>query len=286
MEGSESEAVFNSLNLNPQLFINETLNTVDDLVDEAFNFYLQQASTLLKTEDTDKSQDLSKGVAYIRNLIQLALDKRLSVWEKYCLHHCFSVPEGFSLPKSVVEVLYIHLTALHSNIATSHNLAYLLICRLTSLTACLTFFKLNELPCESSLCQDAFNDSDLDVQMDSLRDKLAAVGKESSELSRELQALEKQSSATDHSAGLVSEALQLYDQNSVHDLFQEMVKTASELHMKMHNLKTKRMNDMQHIKVERVNNADRGFCSLNRGKGLYNANLEGIQDCLAELKKM
>lgn len=46
------------------------------------------------------------------------------------------------------------------------------------------------------------------------------VGKESSELSRELQALEKQSSATDHSAGLVSEALQLYDQNSVHDLFQ------------------------------------------------------------------
>ncbi|KAH9778395.1 protein MIS12-like [Citrus sinensis] len=228
MEGSESEAVFNSLNLNPQLFINETLNTVDDLVDEAFNFYLQQASTLLKTEDTDKSQDLSKGVAYIRNLIQLALDKRLSVWEKYCLHHCFSVPEGFSLPKSV----------------------------------------------------------DLDVQMDSLRDKLAAVGKESSELSRELQALEKQSSATDHSAGLVSEALQLYDQNSVHDLFQEMVKTASELHMKMHNLKTKRMNDMQHIKVERVNNADRGFCSLNRGKGLYNANLEGIQDCLAELKKM
>lgn len=244
MEGSESEAVFNSLNLNPQLFINETLNTVDDLVDEAFNFYLQQASTLLKTEDTDKSQDLSKGVAYIRNLIQLALDKRLSVWEKYCLHHCFSVPEGFSLPKS------------------------------------------NELPCESSLCQDAFNDSDLDVQMDSLRDKLAAVGKESSELSRELQALEKQSSATDHSAGLVSEALQLYDQNSVHDLFQEMVKTASELHMKMHNLKTKRMNDMQHIKVERVNNADRGFCSMNRGKGLYNANLEGIQDCLAELKKM
>ncbi|GAY59649.1 hypothetical protein CUMW_196120 [Citrus unshiu] len=122
--------------------------------------------------------------------------------------------------------------------------------------------------------------------MDSLRDKLAAVGKESSELSRELQALEKQSSATDHSAGLVSEALQLYDQNSVHDLFQEMVKTASELHMKMHNLKTKRMNDMQHIKVERVNNADRDFCSMNRGKGLYNANLEGIQDCLAELKKM
>lgn len=41
MEGSESEAVFNSLNLNPQLFINEALNSVDDLVDDAFDFYLQ-----------------------------------------------------------------------------------------------------------------------------------------------------------------------------------------------------------------------------------------------------
>lgn len=47
----------------------------------------------------------------------------------------------------------------------------------------------------------------------------------------------------------------------------EMVKTASELRMKMHNLKTKRMNDMMCIKAEELNNADRDFCSMNRGKG-------------------
>lgn len=41
MEGSESEAVFDSLNLNPQLFINEVINTVDDLVDDAFNYFQQ-----------------------------------------------------------------------------------------------------------------------------------------------------------------------------------------------------------------------------------------------------
>ena len=41
MEGSESEAIFESLNLNPQLFINEVLNCVDDLVDEAFTFFNQ-----------------------------------------------------------------------------------------------------------------------------------------------------------------------------------------------------------------------------------------------------
>lgn len=41
MEGSESEAIFDSLNLNPQLFINEVLNSVDDLVDGAFDFFHQ-----------------------------------------------------------------------------------------------------------------------------------------------------------------------------------------------------------------------------------------------------
>ena len=34
-------------------------------------------------------------------MIQGVLDKRLEMWEKYCLRHCFSVPEGFSMPKSV-----------------------------------------------------------------------------------------------------------------------------------------------------------------------------------------
>lgn len=39
MEISESQKVFDSLNLNPQLFINEVLNAVDDTVDGAFEFY-------------------------------------------------------------------------------------------------------------------------------------------------------------------------------------------------------------------------------------------------------
>lgn len=39
MEGSESEAIFDSLNLNPQLFLNEILNMVDDVVHDAFHFF-------------------------------------------------------------------------------------------------------------------------------------------------------------------------------------------------------------------------------------------------------
>ncbi|KAL5751408.1 hypothetical protein ACOSP7_026011 [Xanthoceras sorbifolium] len=244
MEGSRSEAIFNSLNLNPQLFINETLNTVDDLVDDAFNFYLQQASTLLKIDGTDRSQDLSKGVTYIRNMIQTVLDKRLGMWEKYCLHHCFAVPEGFSLPQS------------------------------------------NELPGESSMSQDALYDPDLDTQLDSLRDKLTAVGKESAQLSGELHALEKKSSSSDCFAGLTSEALQLYEQNSVHDMFREMVKTASELHMKVNNLKARRVEDIERMRTERISNPERDLCSMNHGKGLYNAKLEDLQEFLGELKTM
>ncbi|XP_059455430.1 protein MIS12 homolog [Corylus avellana] len=101
MEGSESEAIFESLNVKPQLFINETLNTVDDLVDDAFHFFQQQASTLLNTHATDRSEDLTKGIANVRSMVQSVLDKRLAMWEKYCLHHCFAVPQRFSIPKTV-----------------------------------------------------------------------------------------------------------------------------------------------------------------------------------------
>jgi hypothetical protein len=46
------------------------------------------------------------------------------------------------------------------------------------------------------------------------------VGKESSELNHELQALERQSASSDHCAELVSEALLLYDQASTQDMYQ------------------------------------------------------------------
>ncbi|XP_044476607.1 protein MIS12 homolog isoform X2 [Mangifera indica] len=244
MKGSESEAVFNSLNLNPQLFINEALNTVDDLVDDAFDFYQQQASTLLKIEGTDRSQDLSKGVAYIRNMIQSSLDKRLAMWEKYCLHHCFSVPEGFSLPKT------------------------------------------NELPGESSISEDALCDPDLDGQLNSLRDKLNLAGKESVELNRELQALERQSTSSDRCAGLASEALQLYEENSMQDMLQEMMKMASELRMKMDRLKVRRIEDREHIRTQRAFNPKGELCKISHSKGLYNVELQDLQEFVEELKNI
>ncbi|KAH6812245.1 hypothetical protein C2S51_026007 [Perilla frutescens var. frutescens] len=100
MEDCSSQSIFESLNLSPQLFTNEILNVVDDKLDQAFQFFLQEASARLKTEGTDRSDELAKGVSYIRELVQSTLDKRMQMWEEYCLRFCFSVPEGFHLPKA------------------------------------------------------------------------------------------------------------------------------------------------------------------------------------------
>ncbi|XP_062159645.1 protein MIS12 homolog isoform X1 [Alnus glutinosa] len=243
MEGSESEAIFKSLNLNPQLFINETLNTVDDVVDDAFHFFQQQASTLLNTHATDRSEDLTKGIANVRNMVQSVLDKRLAMWEKYCLHHCFAVPQGFSISRT------------------------------------------DESSGDGLIRQEALCDPDLDAQLESLRNKLIAVEKESTVLNHELQALERHSASNNRCAGFVNEALQLYEQNSVHDFFQEMVRTGSELRTKMVKLKSRRLVESEHTKTERIYNPNRDLSKID-SKGFSNAKLEELEEFLAETKNI
>ncbi|XP_043700630.1 protein MIS12 homolog isoform X3 [Telopea speciosissima] len=60
MEDSENEASFDAFNLNPQLFVNEVLNAVDDMVDGAFEFYDQEALKLLARTGADRSDELKK----------------------------------------------------------------------------------------------------------------------------------------------------------------------------------------------------------------------------------
>lgn len=47
MERSESEPIFDSLNLNPQLFINAAVNIVDELIQSAFDHLHQSVSILI-----------------------------------------------------------------------------------------------------------------------------------------------------------------------------------------------------------------------------------------------
>ncbi|KAL8102625.1 protein MIS12 homolog [Apium graveolens] len=241
MEGSESEAIFDSLNLNPQLFLNEILNRVDDLVDGAFQCFHQEAATLLKIEGTDRADELKKGVEYLQNMIYSALDRPLTMWEKYCLRHCFVVPQGFTLPAN------------------------------------------NESTGEVAMDVDATDDTELDLQLNSLREKLASVGKESAELNRELRMLERQSLLSNQLSRSLDEAVQLCEQYFDLDMFEELKKTASELRRKMENLRTKRVEQTDCIKMNKMLTSNGSLFGMNHGNGPENIILEELQQLMNDI---
>ncbi|KAK7265056.1 hypothetical protein RJT34_32672 [Clitoria ternatea] len=238
MEGSE--AVFDSLNLNPQLFCNEVLNSVDYMFDEAFDFFYQDASTKINTEGTQKSQDLRKGVDCIRQRVQSVLDKQLTTWENYVLRHCFSLPQGFRMPNTDEA-------------------------------------SVNDLDPIASL------DPDVDAELDSLREKLAEVGKETGMLNREIQALEGKSTVN---VGHVNEAVQLYEQNNMHELFQELVTTASELQMKMGKLNTSMIGETEQMKTKRIYSSEMDLSAINPANGLSNEKIDDLEEFVTFVKSV
>lgn len=241
MEGSESEAIFDSLNLNPQLFLNEIFNRVDDLVNGAFQCFHQEASKVLKIEGTDRADELKKGVEYLQNMIHSALDRPLTMWEKYCLRHCFVVPQGFAFPAN------------------------------------------NESTGEVAVNVDATDDTELDLQLNSLREKLVLVGKESAELNRELRMLERQSLLSNQRSKSLDEAVQSCEQYFDRDMFEELMKTASELRTKMEKLKTKRVEQTDCIRMKRMHTSNGSLFGMNSGTGLANTTLEELQQLMNDI---
>ncbi|CAA2979360.1 MIS12 homolog isoform X2 [Olea europaea subsp. europaea] len=199
MEVSESNAIFESLNLNPQLFINEVLNFVDDLTDEAFNYFLEEASAQMKTEGTDRSADLSRNPSSADDLSDL----------------------------------------------------------------------------------DTLADTELDAQLNSLRDKLTLVGKESTDLRKELLALEKQSLSSNQCAGSVKEALQLYEKQATTKTLQELATTALEFRSKLEKLNRRSMDEIQSIRAKRLRIPQEDMFQMNLG--LFNGKLDDLQQFLDEI---
>ncbi|XP_024971059.1 protein MIS12 homolog [Cynara cardunculus var. scolymus] len=240
MEGSESEAIFDSLNLNPQLFINAALNIVDELIDSAFDHLHQEASTRLKIDNSDRAEDLTKGLNYIRNTIQTSLDRRLAMWEKYCCLRFFVVPEGFSLTTD--------------NEASGGDIMDV---------------------------EDAVGNPDLDAQLDSLRTKLTLAEQESSELRREIQALEKQSVISNRQATSINEVMKLSEQLPDDGSFKELQNLATKLRAKVERLKTERADEIQRARFERLCVANGDLLRIIGGNGLSNAKPEDIEGFLA-----
>ncbi|XP_020228240.1 protein MIS12 homolog isoform X2 [Cajanus cajan] len=200
MEGTESEAIFGALNLDPQLFCNEVLNSVDDILHEAFDFFYQDASAKLNIEATQRSQDLKKD---------------------------------------------------ESN--------------------------------ENGLDSGAAFNPEIDAQLDSLREKLTEVGKESEVLNQEIQALERKSTVN---AGFINEAVQLYEQNSMHEMFHEIMTTASELGMKMGKLNSSMIEETDQMKIKKIYSTEMDLSAINSAKGLSNLKLENLEEFASVMKSM
>uniref|UniRef100_A0ACD5ZJC7 Uncharacterized protein n=1 Tax=Avena sativa TaxID=4498 RepID=A0ACD5ZJC7_AVESA len=99
-EEDEMSAAEAALGLNPQLFINEVLNTVDDVRCQGFEYCLQHGAPEAVGAATaaQKAVELERGVTDIHRLVRDVLDARMSKWEMYCLRRCLTVPEGFVAP--------------------------------------------------------------------------------------------------------------------------------------------------------------------------------------------
>ncbi|KAB2633732.1 hypothetical protein D8674_029979 [Pyrus ussuriensis x Pyrus communis] len=144
----------------------------------------------------------------------------------------------------------------------------------------------DEPPVDASLCQNAIVDADLDADLDLLRNELTEVGEENAALNREIQSLEGQSASRDRCSALVNATLQQYDLNSYHEMFQEMVKTASELRMKVGKLQTEKMEESERLKIGWINNEHRDPSVTEIRRGFCNAKLEDLEAFIAHMKNM
>ncbi|KAJ3706369.1 hypothetical protein LUZ61_010074 [Rhynchospora tenuis] len=192
----ESDSVFDSLGLNPRLFLNDVLNAVDDLTDSAFHHFLQKAPEVIGSVGDEEAQALEKGTKSIQKLVNAAKAKGFGCWETQCLKQLFAVPKGFSL--------------------SEYNDSS------------------KDLPIEVELC-----DKELDGELDSLRKKLAAAGKEHEELNSEIALLEKGSNFRTKFDASVAETLSLFEDDSIHEAFRDILKEMPKLHQKLSDMRTK-----------------------------------------------
>ncbi|XP_026420959.1 uncharacterized protein LOC113317020 [Papaver somniferum] len=103
---------------------------------------------------------------------------------------------------------------------------------------------------DSLMEDDLLADAELDDQLNSVREKLHASGKESAELQKELHGLKLQNNLGQKFSEAVAEALQPYEQNSVHELFEEMLGATPTLHEKLAKMNAKRREEVERIGKE------------------------------------
>eukprot|EP00252_Welwitschia_mirabilis_P010862 TRINITY_DN2445_c0_g1_i7.p1 TRINITY_DN2445_c0_g1~~TRINITY_DN2445_c0_g1_i7.p1 ORF type:complete len:147 (+),score=25.93 TRINITY_DN2445_c0_g1_i7:343-783(+) len=94
----QKEGVPQSLDFEPQLFVNDVLNAVDECIEEGFEYFERQALNCLPKGSQVSKEIISKAVNDLHGFVQKKADKRLSVWKRFCLEYCFKVPDEAAFP--------------------------------------------------------------------------------------------------------------------------------------------------------------------------------------------
>ncbi|KAG9136839.1 hypothetical protein Leryth_004579 [Lithospermum erythrorhizon] len=109
-------------------------------------------------------------------------------------------------------------------------------------------------------------------------------GQECAGLSKELQTLDRQAVVSNHSAALINEALELYQNQSANDLFKELRSTSSEFRSKLEKFRNSRAEEMHQKQLHGIykqnGNAYNMMHTDGKQHGLFNSKMEELQQLL------
>ncbi|NP_001288442.2 uncharacterized protein [Zea mays] len=192
-DGDESAAAAAALGLSPQLFVNEVHGIIADISAEAFEYCLQAAA--------------APGVVGAATAAEKATDLQRGL---NAIHHVVKD----RLDKRMTnweKFCYRHCFDVPEGFVAADD----------------------DSSCANESQKDGISDSDLDLELDSLRRKFGSANKESENLERELSSLERQATFKRRLDSSVSEIEKLFEEEMVQGNLKDLVKAIPVLHQKI-----------------------------------------------------
>ncbi|CAN6278376.1 unnamed protein product [Urochloa humidicola] len=203
-DGDESAAAVAAeaaLGLSPHLFVDEALDIIADISAEAFEFCLQEAATS-GVLGAATAAEKAADLKRGLNAIRHVVKDALDKKMTNWEKYCFQ--HCFNIPEGFV-------------VPEDDN------------------------SCVNVLCNDGTTDSNLDVELDSLRRKLESASKESENLQREMSSLERKTTYKRKLDSAVAEIQKLFEDKFVQKNFEDLAKAIPVLQQKINSMKKKRI---------------------------------------------
>eukprot|EP00252_Welwitschia_mirabilis_P010857 TRINITY_DN2445_c0_g1_i1.p1 TRINITY_DN2445_c0_g1~~TRINITY_DN2445_c0_g1_i1.p1 ORF type:complete len:264 (+),score=70.49 TRINITY_DN2445_c0_g1_i1:229-1020(+) len=227
----QKEGVPQSLDFEPQLFVNDVLNAVDECIEEGFEYFERQALNCLPKGSQVSKEIISKAVNDLHGFVQKKADKRLSVWERFCLEYCFKVADEAAFPN----------------------------CTNTKLCGTEILHKVEH------------SDEELDSRLKSLHKQLEIAQNESIDLHNEVWMLERQREKRTKVVKALAEALGPLEDSSAADIHQEIVRTVSEIYERIDDLVAERRQNVEASRLQRMMHPIIDYGDIEHTKGFHSS---------------